>query len=259
MAQRVFTATALLLLLAAILYAGRFAMWSAAVVIFALIHQEFCNFSSPVLKREALLYSFPNFLLLYLFSNQLPAFMLAIPLLLLAAVICLMTERLKQDETIAEVLMPALIGFCYIGVLGSIFVATTLTPHATQALIWLFAIVTATDTGAYFVGSRIGGPKLALRISPQKTISGALGGLILGTLLGVICGEYLAPVSTFWLLLLLSFAASAAAIVGDLFESAIKRLFGVKDSGAILPGHGGLLDRIDGLLFAAPLVHFISW
>lgn len=117
-------------------------------------------------------------------------------------------------------------------------------------LVWVFVIVWATDIGAYFVGRVVGGRKLAPSISPSKTIAGAVGGLIGAFALG---GAWAwieqMPVQLLWLAL----PMSAAAQAGDLFESGLKRRAGIKDSGTWLPGHGGLLDRLDGLVPVAVL------
>lgn len=117
-------------------------------------------------------------------------------------------------------------------------------------LVWVFVIVWATDIGAYFVGRVVGGRKLAPSISPNKTIAGAVGGLIGAFALG---GAWAwieqMPVQLLWLAL----PMSAAAQAGDLFESGLKRRAGIKDSGTWLPGHGGLLDRLDGLVPVAVL------
>ena len=116
-------------------------------------------------------------------------------------------------------------------------------------VLWLFALVWATDSAAYFVGRWAGGPRLAPRWSPKKTWSGALGGIAAAALVGVITANILGmPLlsSVFWI----SMGLSVAAQVGDLAESAAKRRFGVKDTSGLIPGHGGLLDRLDGLLAA---------
>jgi phosphatidate cytidylyltransferase len=125
-------------------------------------------------------------------------------------------------------------------------------------VVWMLAVVWATDTGAYFAGRTIGGPKLAPRISPNKTWAGLLGGMAAAAAVGVVAGaliQHLAIVP----LALLSAALAAWSQVGDLTESWVKRHFGVKDSGSIIPGHGGVLDRVDGLLFVAPVVALLSW
>ncbi len=124
-------------------------------------------------------------------------------------------------------------------------------------VLWLMLVVWATDTGAYFVGRIIGGPKLAPRISPNKTWAGLLGGMLAAFGVGVIVAVF--GTGQPLLLGLLSAALAVAAQAGDLAESGFKRHFGVKDSGGLIPGHGGILDRVDGLLTTAPLVAALIW
>lgn len=112
-------------------------------------------------------------------------------------------------------------------------------------LVWVFLVVWATDIGAYFAGRAIGGPKLAPSISPNKTIAGLVGGVVCAALMSGAWVYYVGlPAQLLWL----AAVFGAAAQLGDLFESALKRKAGVKDSGTWLPGHGGLLDRLDGLV-----------
>lgn len=117
-------------------------------------------------------------------------------------------------------------------------------------LLWLFGVVWGTDTAAYVVGRSLGGPKLAPAISPGKTWSGAVGGLLGASVVGAGLASA-AGVQPF-AVVAASLALSVVAQAGDLAESAVKRRFGVKDSGSIIPGHGGLFDRADALLAAAP-------
>lgn len=114
-------------------------------------------------------------------------------------------------------------------------------------IIWTFAVVWFTDIAAYFTGRALGGPKLMPSVSPKKTWSGALGGTAAGTA-GGFAVWWLFPAAGLALgpVLLASFAASFASQAGDLFESAIKRRYGAKDSSRLIPGHGGFLDRLDG-------------
>ena len=117
------------------------------------------------------------------------------------------------------------------------------------AIIFLFAVVWATDTSAYAAGRAIGGPKLMSRVSPQKTWAGALGGVV-GAIIGaLIVAEFsdLSALAAVALAAILSIMAQA----GDLFESFLKRRFGAKDSSGLIPGHGGLMDRLDGFIAAA--------
>lgn len=123
-------------------------------------------------------------------------------------------------------------------------------PQGLELLLWVFIITWTTDIGAYFTGRAIGGPKLAPSISPKKTVAGLVGGILSAGLAGYAWVE-LTRLSAmlFWFAPL--FAAAAQA--GDLFESWMKRKAGVKDSGSWLPGHGGALDRLDGLVVVAAL------
>ena len=123
-------------------------------------------------------------------------------------------------------------------------------PQGLELLLWVFIVSWTTDIGAYFAGRAIGGPKLAPRISPNKTIAGLVGGMISAALAGYAWSELTSlSAALFWLAPLLALAAQ----VGDLFESWMKRKAGVKDSGNWLPGHGGALDRLDGLVVVATL------
>jgi phosphatidate cytidylyltransferase len=117
-------------------------------------------------------------------------------------------------------------------------------------VVWVFIVVWATDIGAFFAGRAIGGPKLAPSISPNKTIAGLVGGMFSAGLAGWAWVDFSGVPPVFiWLAPLLAFAAQA----GDLFESWLKRRANAKDSGTWLPGHGGLLDRLDGLVVVAPV------
>jgi phosphatidate cytidylyltransferase len=118
------------------------------------------------------------------------------------------------------------------------------------AIIWLYAVVWLTDIAAYFFGRFIGGPKLAPAISPKKTWSGAIGGTLFGVLGGVAVATIANARFTFFAILI-SLIISAVSQAGDIFESYVKRKFGTKDASGILPGHGGVMDRIDGFIAAA--------
>ncbi|MDA4843946.1 phosphatidate cytidylyltransferase [Hoeflea poritis] len=124
-------------------------------------------------------------------------------------------------------------------------------------VIFLFAVVWATDTFAYFGGRRFGGPKLAPRMSPKKTWSGFASGLVGGVVAGVVAAKIMTDTRIVWAALL-AVLLSLAGQVGDLFESNFKRQFGVKDSGAIIPGHGGVMDRVDSVIFAAFAAYVIG-
>lgn len=117
-------------------------------------------------------------------------------------------------------------------------------------ILFLFATVWATDIGAYFAGRRFGGPKIAPAISPKKTWSGGIGG-VLSAILAALLVFAAAGLRPFSLAVALAFILSVVSQAGDFFESWVKRRAGVKDSSHIIPGHGGFMDRVDGLVFAA--------
>lgn len=126
-------------------------------------------------------------------------------------------------------------------------------------ILFILFIIWATDTGAYFLGSALGKKKLWPKISPNKTIEGALGGIVLASIVGVIF-QLIYPFNMSMLtIIIVSIVISVVGQIGDLTASAYKRHFGVKDSGQILPGHGGILDRLDSLLFVLPLMYIIHF
>ncbi|MEF2073240.1 phosphatidate cytidylyltransferase [Consotaella aegiceratis] len=125
------------------------------------------------------------------------------------------------------------------------------------AIGFVICVVWSTDIFAYFTGRTFGGPKLMPKVSPKKTMSGAVGGLLAGVLLGV-GYHWLVAGTTTVSIVLLAGLLSIVGQAGDLFESWVKRRFGVKDSGRILPGHGGLLDRIDALIVALAVALIIG-
>lgn len=127
--------------------------------------------------------------------------------------------------------------------------------HSLQALLLIFVTSPLSDTLAYLVGSLIGGKKLCPKISPNKTVAGAVGGLF-GGAIGALVLHFIFPsvfgVRAEWLLfLVIGLAAAFFTEAGDLFESYVKRRAGIKDMGRLLPGHGGIMDRIDGILFCS--------
>ena len=128
-------------------------------------------------------------------------------------------------------------------------------PFDVRAIVWLFAVVWGTDIMAYFGGRLIGGPKLWPRVSAGKTWSGTIVGIVSGALFGLAVAaiQPIVPVAVLPILAL-GLGAAAASQAGDLLESSVKRRFGVKDSGWLIPGHGGVMDRLDGFIAAAVFV-----
>jgi phosphatidate cytidylyltransferase len=124
-----------------------------------------------------------------------------------------------------------------------------------EAVVLLMLTIVISDSAQYYCGRAFGRRPLAPTISPKKTVEGAIGGLLFGTAAMVVGGRWIFPDADVILLGLVSAAIAALGIVGDLFESLLKRSAGVKDSSNIIPGHGGVLDRIDSWLFAAPVYY----
>jgi phosphatidate cytidylyltransferase len=157
----------------------------------------------------------------------------------------------KLDERFDR-LCRTLLGTLYLGYLIPHAALLYRRPEGSHWIFFVLLVVMVGDTAAYFVGTAIGRKKLYPEISPGKTVEGALGSTLASLLAGVIAGGFLLPEYPWPELAAVSLVLSLLGQVGDLFESWIKRVFGVKDSGAIVPGHGGLLDRMDSLIF--PLV-----
>ena len=132
-------------------------------------------------------------------------------------------------------------------------VQTAQAPRGPALLIWLLAAAAAADIGAYFAGRRFGRRKLAPEVSPAKTLEGAIGGAIAILAWGVVGAVYFGAEQSLPRWLALVAVLFVASVTGDLFESAFKRARGVKDSGGLLPGHGGVLDRVDSAIAAAPV------
>ncbi|HWJ76195.1 MAG TPA: phosphatidate cytidylyltransferase [Kaistia sp.] len=150
-------------------------------------------------------------------------------------------------------------GGVYAAMLGIAIAALRADPtYGFQALIVLLVLVWGTDSFAFFAGRSIGGPKLWPRVSPKKTWSGSIGGLVGGVAAALVAAATAGIAVTMGLTLLLVFL-SLASQAGDLLESAVKRHFNKKDSSGIIPGHGGMMDRVDGLVLAGALALVVGW
>lgn len=145
------------------------------------------------------------------------------------------------------------LGFLYMGLLPGFAFQITRLPNASAWFLGMLAFVFVGDTMAYLSGISFGRTPLMPAISPKKTVEGALGGLLGSVLAGVALVQYV-PGLPLWPVLSLAALTGLAGQMGDLFESLLKRVANKKDSGRLMPGHGGVLDRIDGVLFASPVV-----
>jgi len=166
--------------------------------------------------------------------------------------------RLQNMESVARDVSLVVTAYLYVPFLLAHLVMLRLLPDGSSWLLVIMLIVMTNDTAAYYIGSAIGKHRLYPAVSPKKSVEGALGGL-LGSLGGTLLAKF-----TFFGSLSYVDAVLAAVLIGvtgqlgDLFESLLKRSFGVKDSGAILPGHGGVLDRLDSIILAAPVTYYFA-
>ncbi len=151
------------------------------------------------------------------------------------------------------------LGFIYPGFCIAHLVLLRAQPQGISWLLALTALTIASDTGAYYAGHWFGSRKLCPAISPGKTVAGAVGGLVAGTLAGAGLVFFLFPELDRLVVVAAALVLVCVGVMGDLVESVLKRSVGVKDSGTILAGHGGLLDRGDSLLLAGPFLFYLLW
>ncbi|MGA7761100.1 MAG: phosphatidate cytidylyltransferase [Candidatus Binataceae bacterium] len=184
-----------------------------------------------------------------------------IPLGVILAMLTLVVRAGRHTESAAAPspgIGLTLLGAFYVGALFPYFALLRNRTDGISAIVFVLLLVIASDTGAYFTGSWIGRTKLAPRVSPQKTVEGAIGGLVLCVVAGFLLHQ---PLVSGWSVsqaLALSAAIGILAQLGDLAGSALKRSAGVKDSGWIFPGHGGLLDRTCSMVFATVFAYYWS-
>lgn len=151
----------------------------------------------------------------------------------------------------------AFFGVSYVGFLGAHLVLLYQLPEGSSWILVLTAITAGSDSGAYYSGRALGKYKLCPRVSPNKTVEGAIGGLAAAVVMAVLMTLLLRLQVNWFLLVPATILLAGVGIVGDLTESIIKRATGTKDSGTLLGGHGGVLDRVDSLLFAAPVLYYL--
>jgi phosphatidate cytidylyltransferase len=167
--------------------------------------------------------------------------------------------RLQEIRQAAAEAALVLMGFLYVPLLLSHLVLIRMLPHGVSWLFLIMVIVMTGDSAAYYVGSSLGKTKIYPAVSPKKSVEGSLGGLA-----GSVIGAFIAKAVFFPELSPFDCVATALLLgvlgqLGDLFESLIKRSCGVKDSGVIFPGHGGILDRLDSILFAGPAAYYYAY
>jgi phosphatidate cytidylyltransferase len=198
--------------------------------------------------------------------SKAPDLLLLTVVLFLILVLITQTFRFQKDfSKMLTGVGVTILGVLYIAFLGGFIVSmrvgfeNTIVPHlSTKLLAFFFLVVMGADTGAYYVGKNFGKHKLAPQISPGKTWEGVVGGLVLSSLFALLASFWFFPELNFKVAIPLAIVMSIVGLFGDLAESAIKRGAGAKDAASILPGHGGLLDRLDSLLFNAPIFYYFA-
>jgi len=254
-----------------------------AALIFVPLFYVLVRYGTPVafftLVTAAALLALVEFYRLYFLNQRVPIVAMALGLslsglllaslqwpdliservVLLLSLMAVLMYRLGSRRSLSQSLIDSAVlifGILYISLtLGHLLL--TRAQEGGQFLIFFVVLVTwASDTGAYYVGRTLGRHRLAPMVSPNKTVEGLIGGLVLAVLLALVARAWFLPSFTVVDCLATGVLLSLAGSLGDLAESVLKRSAGVKDSGTILPGHGGMLDRLDSLLFTAPVFYY---
>lgn len=262
--KRVISAVIGIVLLLILVFSGSFTFFMTAAALVILGIREF---SRIIEVKSKLLYFLLNLTAVlivfnaYLISNHYNY--LPYGAILFFTLFCLYLYNIsnyQQDEFFKNISYQFL-GIIYIG--GGLSFAVFLRdfnsePFFNTSALWFVLIATwLTDTGAYFIGKKFGSRPLAPLISPNKTIAGAIGGIATTAIFIIVVGLLTGILNFYFIFFALLFPI--VAIMGDLFESCLKRDFQIKDTGNILPGHGGILDRFDSFIFTAPFTYYILY
>jgi phosphatidate cytidylyltransferase len=190
------------------------------------------------------------------FQSSLSGGVMAVPAVLTYAVLLSILARYPQKSIFVDPPFLYLLGMLYISLFLSYLILLYNGPSGREWIFFVLIVLWCNDSGAYAVGRTLGRRKLSPMVSPNKTVEGAVGGTVCGLGAALALKLFLVTALSFTQAAALGVVISLSGQAGDLCESALKRHFGCKDSGSMLPGHGGMLDRIDSLLFAAPLAYY---
>jgi phosphatidate cytidylyltransferase len=196
--------------------------------------------------------------IVWTFYNGHSTYTLSLVALDLVLVAALTLPIFKSDSQAPHLVGKQVLGLIYIPVFLSFLVLIRLEPKGAQWIFWIICIVFAGDIGAFYTGTYLGRHKLCPWVSPKKTIEGSLGGLVSNILVSILFKMLFLPDLSILPCVVFALVIGSAGQVGDLFASEFKRAAGIKDSGTLLPGHGGFLDRLDALLFASPLAYLLK-
>lgn len=257
MRQRVITAVVALIIFIPILIAGGgWIDFAAAVLALIALSEVFIMRKKIIVSPDAfvaglavLALTLPASFFKWL-PNHLDQFMLFYILVMVMLAITVFTKNRINFDDVGVTTLAAL----YIG-MGFHYLAAVRNLGGLDTIFYILFVIWATDSGAYQVGKMFGRHKLWPAISPNKTWEGSIGGTVVALIVAAIYLHFFPQIYSYGIMMLLTLLFSVCGQLGDLVESAYKRYYGVKDSGKILPGHGGILDRFDSLLFVLPLLH----
>ncbi|KXG43418.1 phosphatidate cytidylyltransferase [Tepidibacillus infernus] len=235
--------------------------YTILVILLALIgYYEFLRMNqTPVFSWQGLI-GLNTVLFIILTQNSLLAGIdrqQLMSLLLVSLFLYLALIVIKKNEINFDQVSYHLFGAMYIGFGFSYMLETRLMEHGFQFSLLVFLATFASDSGAYFTGKYLGKTKLWPEISPKKTIEGSIGGIVFAIIVSLLLNAMFQITEHFMLMIWAGILIAITGQFGDLIESALKRSKGVKDSGSLLPGHGGVLDRFDSLIFVFPILHLL--
>ena len=259
--QRIITAViALPILILCVLYASQGLFAGLLFVISGLALREFYHMALPAERRlESSLSIVAGILcclgIVYAASPSALLLSIVLPFLLLTLVFLF---RFQDMHKVSRDLAVSLFGLLYIPVLLAHMALLRALPDGRNWVFLVLLVVMTSDTMAYFIGMKFGRCSLYEAVSPKKTVEGSIAGLVGSVLGAAICKCWFFPGLSWLDVMLIGIAVGAFSQLGDLVESLLKRSFGVKDSGSLIPGHGGMLDRLDSLLFAFPLTYYYA-
>ncbi|WP_390406717.1 phosphatidate cytidylyltransferase [Lacticaseibacillus jixiensis] len=260
MKQRVITAVVALIIFIPILAAG--GIWleiAASVLAVVAISELFIMRKRIVMSADFLFAALGTLLVVFpdSYFKWLPQHINRLDLIYLAVVCLLLVTVATRNHTSFDDVAVSTLGLFYIGT-GFHALITLRNGAGLDTLMFAMLIVWLTDSGAYMVGRKLGKHKLWPAISPNKTWEGSIGGNIVALIFAAIYLHFFPQYYSFWPMMGIALFLSVVGQLGDLVESALKRYYGVKDSGKILPGHGGILDRFDSMLLVFPMLHLFG-